>query len=277
MIPIFPTFDMAIRATESQMLNLSYRVQNSSWQSSDVTKRPEMQTQELYDVAFKVQLRPDMTLEDWAKDIQPNMPWAEDHFLERVGGIPWNPGETWKSWPWSLSADKFRTEGEKFSHNYMERYWPKHAGIMSDYETREDGGLLLTKPHPGIIYQLGDQDDVVNLIAKDPLTRQAYLPIWFPEDTGVVHGERVPCSLGYHFLHRGSHLHCNYFIRSCDLTRHFRDDLYLTVRLQLWVLEQLRKRSESWEAVDAGFFSFHCISMHTFMNDFQQLKEKWNG
>ena len=65
----------------------------------------------------------------------------------------------------------------------------------------------------------GDLDDVVTLLTNDPLTRQAFLPMWFPEDTGVVHGTRVPCSLGYHFMQRDGRLSITYYIRSCDIVR----------------------------------------------------------
>ena len=31
--------------------------------------------------------------------IEPDLPWAENHFLERVNGLPLNPGEQWQNWP----------------------------------------------------------------------------------------------------------------------------------------------------------------------------------
>ena len=32
------------------------------------------------------------------------------------------------------------------------------------------------------------EGDVIDLLEREPFTRQAYLPIWFPEDTGAFHG-----------------------------------------------------------------------------------------
>ena len=112
-----------------------------------------------------------------------------------------------------------------------------------------------------------DARDVVAHLAHDPQSRQAYLPIWFPEDTGKT-TVRVPCTLGYHFIQRHKFLHCTYYIRSCDAVRHMRDDIYLTVRLQLWMLEQLRLIDPDWKLVKPGLFTMHIVSLHMFRNDF---------
>ncbi len=91
----------------------------------------------------------------------------------------------------------------------------------------------------GIRYNYGDFGDVIRLLQREPFTRQAFLPMWFPEDTGSVHGERVPCTIGYHFMRRGNYLHIVYYIRSCDYLRHFRDDIYVACINLMWVLETL--------------------------------------
>jgi hypothetical protein len=115
---------------------------------------------------------------------------------------------------------------------------------------------------------------------RDPLTRQAYLPIFFPEDTGVGDGGRKPCTLGYQFIVRDDKLHIYYPMRSCDLLRHFRDDCYLTVRLAIWVLEQLRfslleadKESKAfWANVQLGSLAMHMTSLHCFIGDYMLMK-----
>jgi thymidylate synthase len=128
----------------------------------------------------------------------------------------------------------------------------------------------------GIRYDYGDLNDVVDLLARSPATRQAVLPVWFPEDTGAVHGERVPCSLFYHFIVRDQRLHVVYSIRSCDLFRHFRDDVYLTCRLGQWVLEQLRAKEASkyggmWAGVQMGTLTMHITSLHIFEAELKKL------
>jgi hypothetical protein len=266
---VYPNFSAAITAVGNQLRDYPHEIPAGRWQSTDMSKDPAARMKEILNVSFQVALAWNENPSVWADDIKPNMPWAEDHFKERVCGRPLNPGVQWANWPWALSADKFRkAAGEKFSHTYMERYWPKHAGP-------EVTGYGLSG-HTGIRYDYGDLNDVVTHLLGDPLSRQAYLPVWFPEDTGVVHGERVPCTLGYHFIQRSGYFHSTYYIRSCDFYRHFRDDLYLSIRLQLWLLQQLRGKephtvSELWKRVKMATFTFHCVSMHCFVNDWNKL------
>ncbi|WP_455363560.1 hypothetical protein [[Eubacterium] cellulosolvens] len=255
---MFPNFEMAIQSVEHKLLHVSYPVDGKRWQSTDVSHKPEMVMREVFNTSFAVGLLWE-DYRDYRDDIKPNLPWADDHFEERIGGQPLNPGNEWRNWPWGLSADKHRTEGEQFSHTYMERYWPKHANAPD------------LEPRRGIRYEYGDLSDCVEHLFQHPETRQAYLPVWFPEDTGVAHGKRVPCTLGYHLLYRMGYLHMTYYIRSCDFVRHFRDDLYLSLRLQLWILDQLRGQSEAWEDARPGTFVFHCVSMHCFENDHRTL------
>jgi thymidylate synthase len=252
----FPDFQTAIRTVEQDMLNDGIKIHPQYWQSIDVGKRAEAQMAELLFVNFVVPIP--LTKLELTTQISPNMPWAEDHFQERVAGEPVNPGKTWINWPWSNSADTHRILG-KFNHNYMERYWPKYAGDTIDL-------------HKGIRYSYGDLGDVLRQIAADPLTRQAYLPVFFPEDTGAVHKGRVPCSIGYHFLIRDNKLNLVYHIRSCDLWRHFRDDLYLTARLGQWMIEKL--------SIDYGLnftpgnLHVHISSLHLFINDYRLLAKR---
>ncbi len=191
------------------------------------------------------------------EDIGPNLPWADDHFLERVGREPLNPGVQYANWPFykrDKSQDQHRTiGGVQFTHSYMERLWPPHRD--------------------GIRYEYGNFDDVVDLLEREPLTRQAYLPIWYPEDTGVKHGGRVPCSLGYWFINRNNKLNVTYTIRSCDMFRHFQDDIYFAVRKVIWVLEELRKRDKNWDKVTTGNLTMHIGSFHVFALEKKKVKE----
>lgn len=277
---IYPSFDAAIKAARQRLIDVGYWIHPDQWQSIDVSQKPEMAMKEILNFSFEVVLQGE-SLSALRRDIKPNLPWADDHFMERVGGQPLNPGEEWARWPWGHSADKFRTEGNgQFSHTYMERFWPKVAG-------KTLGGVLPTSVlenqsgvadrHRGIRYDYGDFNDVVEHLHKHPLSRQAYLPIWFPEDTGVVHGERVPCTLGYHFIVRHNHLHTVYYIRSCDIIRHFQDDIYLAVRLTLHLLNLLRQKDKKWKDVAPGLFTMHITSLHAFKNDINKYVKdgKW--
>ena len=89
-------------------------------------------TYELHNVCFELPLKGVEDLDHWRRDIKPNLPWADDHFMERVCGEPVNPGVQWANWPYGLSAAKFRNKDERFNHNYMERLWPKYARRTDD-------------------------------------------------------------------------------------------------------------------------------------------------
>jgi hypothetical protein len=229
-----------------------------------------MAMKEIFGPSVVVPLRKEERLDYWREDIQPNLPWADEHFDERVGGQPLNPGKSWLSWPWSNSADQFRIEsGGKFAHTYMERFWPKYAGAEAPAENHNHTNYF---PIHGVRYEYGDLNDLVNHLVDDPLSRQAYLPVWFPED-GTCTGRR-PCSLGYHFLMRHDHLHLTYGIRSCDLVRHWADDCYLAVRLLLWVLDRLREKRPEWKDVKPGLYTMNIASLHCFINDWRKLGGK---
>ena len=255
-------FTQAINSAQHDLRHLSTLIHTEKWQGRDIQAKPEMATHELLNHSFQVPIWNE-SLDSLREDIKPNLPWADDHFVERVNRSPLNPGIQWANWPYAHSANTFREEeGEKFSHTYMERYWPIFAGGR--------GGEMF-----GIRYGYGDLGNMVDLLEREPQTRQAFLPVWFPEDTGVIHGGRVPCTLGYHFIMRNGYFHIVYYIRSCDFLRHFRDDIYLTVRLLLWVLGELRLRAPSvWNYVVPGFYTMHITSLHLFKNDWRQIDEE---
>lgn len=265
------------KAIEEALANFTDDVVHTpKWQGVDVSRKPEMAMHEVLFYSLSVHM-PSEDLDYYRHDIAPNLPWADQHFLERVNGDPLNPGETWKSWPYAHSANNFRDSGGQFNHNYMERYWPKLAGqtpegrLTSDnLEGKPGPGHYAPSPLRGIRHEYADLNDLVDQLAKDPLTRQAYMPIWFPEDGS--HSDRKPCTLGYHFIVRDGELHCVYYIRSCDFVRHFRDDIYLTVRLTLWLLDQLRQKDPFWLEINPGMFLMHITSLHMFRNDYLALR-----
>ena len=239
----------------TQRLKYAPVIKTGFWQGVDTSNHPEMGTRELLNYSISV-LSTHMSIDNLVKDVKPDLPWADDHFKERVSRIPYNPPPSEEWWPHAPQGNrKFKKDGI-FSHTYPERYWPKYAGIPSDHED-----VLL-----GIRFPYGDLDDLISMLKKDPMTRQAYLPVWFPEDLGAPIDQRKPCTLGYHFIMRDNALHIVYFIRSCDFYRHFRNDIYLTVKLQHWVLEQLQ-----WKEVVPGSFTMHITSLHLFLNDHLKL------
>lgn len=251
-------------------------VHTEKWQGRDVSNKPDAATRELLNVTVAVSLKgKPSNLNFWQSDIGPHLPWADDHFAERVGGEPLNPGETYKTWRHGASASTFlEGEAKQFNHTYMERFWPKHAGMTNGGYLADSAIVKHERPIHGIRHEYGDLRDLVTLLVSEPHTRQAYLPIFFPEDTGVGDGGRKPCTLGYQFIVRDGELHCYYPMRSCDFANHFRDDCYLAVRLMMWVIEQCRTSTKwvsPWDNVRLGSLTMHMTSLHLFINDFNQM------
>lgn len=255
----FPNIPEAIGYLHDGLKHRSLKIDTGRWQGISTEGRPDMVTYEVTNTYWRAPVQSE-DLRVLAKDIKPNLPWADEHFLERVSGQPLNPPPSWVNWPYAHSAGRFR-EIEQFNHTYPERFWPKQAG---DRWNIEEGAKY------GIRYAYGDLQDVINLLIREPYTRQAYLPIFFPEDTGVVHGGRVPCTLGYHFLIRDGRLSVFYPIRSCDFIRHFRDDVYLCVRLLLHVLDHVRVERRTLYLA-TGDISMWIGSLHCFVNDWRTL------
>ena len=276
----YPDFHTAIKDLNRLMVTDSLKIHRDKWQGFDVSKRPEAATHELHHVTIKVPMLLN-DLHSFRSDIKPNLPWADDHFAERVGRNPLNPGVEWRNWPWGQSADKSRVDPASigdagpdrvFDHTYAQRYWPKYAGKCNDGILPGPKTIYMYGIHKGIYFNYGDLDDVVEELHKDPTTRQAILPVFFPEDTGYRPGRRKPCSLFYHFMLVGHGLDISYQLRSCDITHHFRDDIYLTVRLLLWVLDRLREKDDRWVPIGPGNFVMQIANLHCFINDYNKLK-----
>lgn len=229
-------------------------VEVGEWQAIRNPDMPQMATIEAEDVSFTYNLP--RTVDELAAEVRPNRDWADEHFAERVSGIPYNPPPSHVRWPYAQKSNAEHVdETTKFSHTYPERFWPK--GVKSGrWESVEAANF-------GLRFAYGDLGDLVNLLRDRPGTRQAYLPVWYPEDTGAVSEQRVPCTLGYHFLVRNGELKVVYYIRSCDFFRHFRDDVYLAARLGMWVADQI--------GVRATRLVMHVSSMHVFAAERQLL------
>lgn len=172
-------------------------------------------------------------------------PWADLHFKERVGGLPVNPPPSHTMW--LKDTDQYLSD-VAFSHSYPERMWQPST--------------------PGIRFDTADLDKAVELLRKEPDTRQCYIPIWFPEDlSAACLGERVPCTFGWHFMLRNYELHCFYPMRSCDVVRHLHNDLYFANCLADWLITEA--------GLDAypGQMHFSSSSLHCFENDRYALKK----
>ena len=210
---------------------------NKQWQSVDIEmQNPIVEINNIY-LSFP-------RLDPLAFD--PDLPWAEEHFKERVSGKDINPGNQYINWPYYKQGNNdklFRDKGI-FSHNYMERYWCRSL--------------------KGRRYRYGDLRDIIERLKQNPYNRQSYLSVWHPEDQSN-NNVRVPCTLGYWFNVADKKLNMTYHIRSCDAVRHFRNDLYMSYRLLQHVANKINL---DYNCMDIWIGSFHC-----FKSDLYHLKK----
>lgn len=268
-----------------------------TWQALDVSQSSAHATHEIMDHLFVMETIPD-TIVELQELVQPDLPWAEEHFSERVGGIPLNPPPSHVRWPWG-KHNALHQDGDQgpFSHSYPERMWPIYTagyditGLQGDFITeggktyRSYRGEPIGQPidfnqlpkvqRRGIRFRYGDLNDLVNHLVKHPLSRQGYLPIWFPEDTGAHADQRVPCTLGYHFMMRYGKLSCRYYMRSCDLVRHFANDVYFACRLTQWLAARINRRlGLDQPPIFPGELRMYISSLHSFLADEWRLKKE---
>ena len=258
--------DLVLEANNAQGFELMYKtlctfwLQGKTFDRGEVhaqkTTSPEMITREVLNVSLNIKV-PDFEYDDeieaWQIWTQCNLPWAEDHFQERVSGQPLNPPPSEAYWPFAQAGNAAHKKNEKFSHTYPERFWPKQAA--------REGRFALYAYNYGIRFDLGDLEDLLQVLKKNPRSRQAYLPVWFPEDlTAAKHNERVPCTLGYHFLQTPEGgLDVSYYMRSCDLIRFFADDCYMAGRLLQWVAARV--------GLEPGRLRMYIANLHAFVGD----------
>jgi len=221
-------------------------IKSDKWQSVQIDSANPIVS--IFNVDNKIYISDDENLEE---SFNCDLEWAEEHFQERIGGLPINPGKAYKNWPYYNGQSDFLFRGEgQFSHNYMERIWCKgYKGIRFDY---------------------GDLNDIIKRINDDNNTRQAFLSIWHPEDQSN-HGNRIPCTIGYWFFMEKGKLNIKFLIRSCDAIRHLRNDLYLSYRLLQHVAEKT--------GLQTGYLSYWIGSLHCFQTDLYSLNKiikKWS-
>lgn len=257
-------------------------VHTGEWQAMNTKGSDAHATHELEDVSLVWERVPADRVQDMVPYV--DVDWASEHFRERVGGVPLNPAPSHERWPYAVGGNARHMTEKVFDHTYPERFWPTHPGRTSrkaEWTDPVTGVPVLSHADvdgmQGIRFRYGDLSDVVDLLARSPLTRQAFLPVWFPEDTGAHHGQRVPCTLGYHFMQRGGRLSMRYYLRSCDIYRHLSNDVFLAAALLNWVCDEVYGRTMNQEQVvrmRPGKLVIHVSSLHAFVGDRSKIARR---
>jgi hypothetical protein len=126
----FGSFDAAIKYAVSNLIYHGERVDTGRWQGVATEGKPDLVTREVINLRLDVNCSRGMwdegELQDYfgelAQDIRPNLPWADEHFAERVGGRPLNPDPSHTKWPWWHGQDAETKDRGVFSHTYSERF-----------------------------------------------------------------------------------------------------------------------------------------------------------
>lgn len=245
-------------------------IHRGNWQTLDVSESDAHSTYELRNVNLFYTVP--KTYGELVADVKPDLPWADDHFLERVSGEPSNPSPSYVNWPHHTGQADRHVQDKVFSHTYPERFWPKFANVGN----KRPNGRQVYVPHNGIRFEYGDLNGVVEQLVKNPMTRQAVLPVWFPEDTGAT-DRRVPCSLTYHFMADDEYrLSMWYSMRACDFVRHFHNDVYFASLLLSWMCKEVTNRTAgnhlpSYAPMSLGEVNMNISSLHAFKGDFHKM------
>lgn len=121
---IYPNFDLGIEALQKKFYNTGRVINIKNWQSLNVEGSPKEKMFEALHLFWQVQIPP---VDKWVEQIKPNVEWADEHFQERVSGMPLNPPPSHVRWPYAQKNNAEHGGEEKFSHTYPERIWPKRA------------------------------------------------------------------------------------------------------------------------------------------------------
>lgn len=256
-----------MRSGIAYRLSQATSIHRGKWQTMDVSDSPAHATKELRNVNIFYTVPDDiLKLQD---EVQPDLPWAEAHFEERVGGEPVNPPPSFVQWPHHNGDANLHVTDEVFSHTYPERFWPKWANNPKCAGVLD---CLCNMPNQGYRYECGDLNGVVDQLVANPLTRQAVLPVWFPEDTGAIN-RRVPCSLTYHFMaDENMRLSVWYSLRACDFVRHFHNDVYLAARLLQWMCHEVNNTQGNYSRLmTPGELNITISSLHVFKGDLHKM------
>lgn len=223
---IFMNFNETYEEVKRDLAEMGILVKPKSMQDKIVEGNEDYWTNELQNYGYTIKNAK-------SSDITGvNQPWADLEFEERINKeYVVNPGKAWETRKevWT----EYLHEG-KFAYTYNER-----------------------------IHLANQLQKLIERMKKDPGSRQLWLSIWNTNlDIDNLGGlSRVPCSLGYNFQIRNGKLNMHYLMRSCDFSTHFRNDVYLAIKLLEYVAEQT--------GYEVGDFTHTMFSLHVYNKDIQ--------
>lgn len=242
---IYANLDEMHSETKRNLHSLGILVKPQTMQDKLVAGNTDYETLELSPHEFTVLDFSDRN--EWLKKLGGNLEWCVQEFKERARtpldrNQPGpNPGKAWKlrSGTW---FEFLHGKPPHFAYSYGER-----LGLKPTQFNRE---TAIKK--------------IVNLLRKDPDTRQAILPVFnaFLDMPNMGGKARIPCSLHYQFTIREGELRMIYVMRSSDFYTHFMYDIWLATELQSLVAADL--------GMQVGRFTFFTGSLHIYRKDAEE-------
>lgn len=221
---IYINVDEAFEEIKRDLKEMGTLVYPQTMQNKNIEGNQDYATRELQNYSYQL-------LNPWSSLVPGvSQPWADKEFMERMNSSKLNPGTAWleRKEIWQ----EFINDKGEFDYTYSER-----------------------------LFLSNQLENIIDRIKKDPESRQLWLSIWSPQlDNPNIGGiARVPCSLGYNFQVRNGWLEMHYIMRSCDFATHFKNDVYLAIRL----LEEVSHRT----GYPIYSFTHTMFSLHIYNKD----------
>lgn len=232
---IYINADEMIEETKRDLAEMGIVVRPATMQDKYIKGNPDYETRELQNYSYCLL---DAKSQEIPGVIQP---WADAEFQERVTD-PWVRCSDGKGYPEFINPGKA---------------WELRKEVWSEY--MHNGKLAYT--YNELLWNNDQLTKIINRLKEDPDSRQLWISLWNPEkDPDFLGGiSRVPCSLGYAFQVRDGKLNMHYVMRSCDFATHFRNDVYLAIKLLEWVAEKTH--------YPVGSFTHTIFSLHVYNKD----------
>lgn len=193
-------------------------------QDKNVASDPNYWTKEYQNMVYAV-AKPRL------EDLNPNQPWADAEFQERLmfaGTAGPNRAEAWQ-----LRPEVWEEFAKDFSYTYGERY---HYSMW----------------------------EIENELKVHPDSRQLFFSVWnVMIDPYKLGKRRVPCSIGYWFANRDGKLMMTYLQRSADIITHLENDQFLSHKLQRHIAERA--------GLEVGRFTHWIGSLHAYKKDLADI------
>ena len=250
---IYTDFKTAMNEVRRDVKEMGTKVHTRTMQDKVIAEDDDFATLELTNVIYTI-------TNPLFIDLSPVQPWATLEWAERKAGIEgekFNPGMAWQT-------------RQDETHNWREFLELNGVPLTKDQINDEifiQNALAADQLRFSYAYgeRFGDQvRNVIEALKTDPMTRQAWVSIWYPTlDNDRLQKRRVPCTLGYHFMFRGGQLNINYVMRSCDIFTHYQNDLYLALQLLHYVAERVN--------LPVGQLTHTVFSLHAYAKNLKEV------